>query len=355
MEAVKILHIADIHIGRKFKNLSPRAATLRRSEVLMTFKRTLRRFDDAKIVLLAGDIFENDVSVSDIEFVVGVFNEHTDKKFFISCGNHDCIEYLVVKKFISLLPENVHVFSDAMEKVVVEEYNLEVYGASFCAPTLYSSLLSGFKADKTDRIQLMVLHADVNSDSPYNPVAYDEIEGTGLDYIALGHIHSFSGIQRRGQVHYAYPGVLEPGGFDETGECGVIYGDVYKGGLSLSFYPVSARQYQDLTVDITGCLSDADVIELLRKVVSKENLYRITFVGTSGFGSLDFDLYTDATDAFYMKFSDETDNKPGIFDYSNEDSLRGSTACELQKLKHTCDEETYKRACEILTKIMCRD
>ncbi len=355
MESVKILHIADMHIGRKFKNLNPRGATLRRSEVLMTFKRTLEQFSDAKIVLLAGDIFESDVSVSDIEFVVGVFNEHADKKFFISCGNHDCIEYSAIKKFISLVPENVHVFSDVMEKVVLEEYNLEVYGASFCAPSLYSSLLSGFAADKTDRIHLMVLHADVNSDSPYNPVTYDEIESTGLDYIALGHIHSFSGIQRKGQVHYAYPGVLEPAGFDETGECGVIYGDVYKGGLSLDFYPVSARQYQDITVDITGCRCDTDVIELLRKVISKENLYRITFVGTADFGSLDLDLYTDATDCFYIQFLDERDNKPGILDYRDEDSLRGSTACELEKLKHTCDEAVYIRACEILTKIMCRD
>lgn len=347
--------MADIHIGRKFKNLNPRRSALRQSEVLMTFKRTLQQFGDAKIVLLAGDIFESDVSFSDIEFVVSVFNEHTDKKFFISCGNHDCIEYSVIKKFISLLPKNVHVFTDVMEKVVLDEYNLEVYGASFCAPTLYSSLLAGFEADKSDRIQLMVLHADVNSDSPYNPITYDEIANTQIDYLALGHIHSFSGIKRKGRVHYAYPGVLEPGGFDETGECGVIYGDVYKGGLSLDFYSVSERQYHDLTIDTTGCLCQTDVIELLNKAVSAENLYKITFVGSADFGPLDFELYKDATDAFYIQFSDERDNKPGILDCCNEESLRGETARELQHLKHTCDKAVYNRACEILTKIMCRD
>ena len=120
MESVKILHIADMHIGRKFRHLTPKKAMLRNTEVLLSFENVLERFDDAQIVLLSGDICENDVSNSVWEFVIKIFKRHPDKKFFISFGNHDCIEYNAIKTFVSMLPKNVHAFSDTMEMVEVE-------------------------------------------------------------------------------------------------------------------------------------------------------------------------------------------------------------------------------------------
>ena len=355
MESVKILHIADMHIGRKFRHLSSKKAMLRNTEVLLSFENVLERFDDAQIVLLSGDIFENDVSNSELEFVINVFKKHPNKKFFISFGNHDCIEYKSIKTFVSMLPKNVHAFSDTMEMVEVEEYNLDVYGASFSTPSLYSSLLYGFRAKETNRLQIMVLHADVNADSQYNPITCDEIMQSHLDYLALGHIHSFSGFHQKGNVTYAYPGVFEPGGFDEVGECGVIYGDVYKGGTKLDFYPVSQRQYRHVTVDVGAFSSNVEIASYISKITDKDNLYKITFEGVTDFGGIDYDLLRDTTDAFYVEFENKCLSCKNIFDYKNEDSLRGATACALEQLAHTCSDDVYNRACEILTKIMCRE
>ena len=355
MNSVKILHISDMHIGRKFRHLNPRKAALRSSEVLMSFENVIERFDDAEIVLMSGDIFENDVSASEIDYVINVFKKHPDKKFFISFGNHDCMEYNQIKIFVSKLPENVHAFSDSVEKFEVEEYNLVVYGASFSTPSLYSSLLYGFKAEKSDKLQIMVLHADVNSDSRYNPVTYDEISGSNLDYLALGHIHSFSGILNKNNVTYAYPGVFEPGGFDEVGECGVIYGEVFKGGTNLKFYPTSKRQYQHLTVDVSGFSSNEELATYISKETDKDNFYKITLVGTPSFNVFDFELFMDVSDAFYLEFADECTNKRSILDYKSEDSLKGATACALELLRHSSSDDVYERACQILTEIMCKE
>lgn len=355
MESVKILHIADMHIGRKFSHLSPRKATLRNTEVLVSFENVLERFDDAQIVLMSGDVFESEVSLSELEFVVGVFKRHPQKRFFISFGNHDCMEYKMMKTFVSMLPQNVHAFSDTMERVAVDEYNLDVYGASFSTPSLYSSLLNGFCAPDDNRVQIMVLHADVNAYSQYNPVTYEEISQSRLDYLALGHIHSYSGILQKDGVTYAYPGVFEAGGFDELGECGVIYGDVYKGGTKLNFYSTAQRQYHHLNVDVTSFSSNAETAAHITKLTDKNNLYKITFTGVANFGSLDLELFADAIDVFYSEFEDKCSASKTILDYKSEDSLRGATACAIEELKHTCSNDIYDRACEILTKIMCRE
>ena len=44
-----------------------------------------------------------------------------------------------------------------------------------------------------------------------------------MDYIALGHIHKFSGIKRIGNTYYAYSGCPEGRGFDEEGDKGIIF------------------------------------------------------------------------------------------------------------------------------------
>ncbi len=355
MESVKILHMADIHIGRKLTSLNPRKANQRSSEVIMTLEDTLDRFDDARIVLLAGDIFEEDCPSSTVEYVASIFGKHKDKRFFLSCGNHDCIECAAIKIFLSVMPDNVYVFPEKTQKVVLDDMNVEVYGASFVAPNMYSSLLSGFAADDSDRIKLMVLHGDVSSQSSFNPISRDDIGISGLNYLALGHIHSFSGMLSKDGVLYAYPGVMEPGGFDETGECGVIYGDISKTESNLSFYPVSRRRYHTKTIDITGLASDDAVLGLIKNEVNEDDLYKITFVGSPDFSAPDLILYEDVTEAFYVEFANRCVDARSIMDYINEDSLRGKTAKALSLLKETYGEDVYEKACNILTALMCKD
>ncbi len=354
MESVKVLHIADIHIGRKFANLDGRKSRARASEVLLTLEKTLADFSQAQIVLLSGDIFEDDAPLEVVGFLNNLFIRHKDKNFFMSCGNHDCYESSIIKSLCLNLPENVTVFSDKMERVVIEPLKTIVYGVSFAAPFSYASLLSGFSVDD-EYISIMVMHADTESNSRYNPITSDEISKSGLDYLALGHIHSFSGILKAGNVTYAYPGVLEPGGFDETGECGVIFGEVFKSGTSLEFYPVSSRKYHCLTLDITGFTSNEEVISSLKDIIKPEDFYKIELVGTPAFSRPDISLYEDTVYAHYIKFTDNCRSTDSILNYCNENSLRGKTALALLELKNSYSEEIFSESCDILTNLLCKD
>ena len=65
----------------------------------------------------------------------------------------------------------------------------------------------------------MALHGDaLNAGSPYNAVTREQIAASGLCYLALGHIHEKSGLQRAGETFYAWPGCPMGRGFDELGQ-----------------------------------------------------------------------------------------------------------------------------------------
>ncbi|MDY4976228.1 MAG: DNA repair exonuclease, partial [Clostridia bacterium] len=66
----------------------------------------------------------------------------------------------------------------------------------------------------------------------------------------MGHVHSYSGIIPNGRGAYAYCGVPLGGGFDETGQKGVIAGKVDREGADLFFVPMEGRQYHVLTVPL---------------------------------------------------------------------------------------------------------
>ena len=80
----------------------------------------------------------------------------------------------------------------------------------------------GFAAPRDGRIHLMALHGDVEGKGRYGPIALEDIAASGLTYLALGHIHACSGLQKAGDTYWAYPGCPEGRGFDELGDKGVL-------------------------------------------------------------------------------------------------------------------------------------
>lgn len=109
-----------------------------------------------------------------------------------------------------------------------------------------------------------VVSGTAESGIRYNPVTKQEIENSGFDYIAFGHVHSFSGINAEGRTYWAYPGIPEPRGFDESGESGVVIGNVLKAGSEFNLRKVSKRNYYILEIEITADISDNEqIIELI--------------------------------------------------------------------------------------------
>ncbi len=195
-------------------------------------------------------------------------------------------------------------------------------------------LLSGFKTSGSDMIEIMVLHGDTGGDQ-YNRIREPEIAASGLDYLALGHIHSYSGIKTAGHTTYAYPGCPEGRGFDETGDKGVIVGSVSKTGCGLRFSPLGGRKYKVLTVDLTGADDALYAVTSSLPWNTERDIYRIVLSGTID-GTIDVRHLEERLSGRFFHMTVQAATRPprDIWAQSGDDTLRGIF---LRRLKEQYD------------------
>ncbi len=286
MDGVKILHTADIHLGALRTGVKGGKA-----EIENTFLKIIRlcKTEDIDFLLIAGDLFSTPfVSFEDAMRVISMFEQIPDTIVAISPGNHDCMGFgSVYLKYE--FPKNVVIFKSDLEYIDFPKKNVRLWGAGFKDRFQETPLLSKAKAEKSDRIELLVLHGDIVSEtskSVYNPVTIKSIEDSGFDYMALGHIHKRTDIQKKGSTFFAYSGCPDALGFDETGSKGVYLGTVSKSGCNLEYIETSSRKYIEETVDVSECKNSFEAENLITEILKntcgdayKENLYRITIIG----------------------------------------------------------------------------
>ncbi|WP_286908288.1 metallophosphoesterase family protein [Clostridium sp. UBA1652] len=350
MNRVKILHGADFHFDTPFKELSASMGEKRNEDIKKSFESLINivKEEDVEILLLCGDIFDNKcIKKSTLEFLKDRLESINKTKVFIVAGNHDPLND---RSFYNLLtwPENVHIFSNDMEAVVLEDLKTVVYGKSFSSNYEKASLLKGFQVpvEHKEYINIMALHGEIargEQENEYNPLTLEEIRNSKLDYLALGHRHGFSNIKREGETFYAYSGCPEGRGFDELGEKGIIIGEVYKGYNNLKFRAISQRVYELIEVDLTGINSQE---EILRSIISSvdekkrvKNFYKVILKGEV-YSDLPINIkklqYRLKEMFYYIKIIDETTVKLDYDIVKNENSLRGIF---LRKVYKRLEEE----------------
>ena len=118
-------------------------------------------------------------------------------------------------------------------------------------------------------------HGEVAAQGTTAPSREEDIAASGLDYLALGHVHQYSGLRRAGETFWAYPGCPEGRGFDELGEKGVLWLEVEKGRTEAEFVPLCRRRYQILSVDLTGQADPAAAVLAALPPQTGEDIYRL--------------------------------------------------------------------------------
>jgi len=320
---MRLIHAADLHLDSAFGALTADRARLRRQESRDLVERLCRLCESrgADALLLAGDVFDGARVYPDTLEALSRALASLRCRVFIAPGNHD--PYHSRSAYARTeWPENVHIFRTAeMEKVDCGSF--VIYGAAFLGEES-PGLLQGFAVPAEEqRLQIALLHGDVEGrESPYGPIRREEIRQSGLNYLALGHIHQHSGLQREGDTFYAYPGCPEGRGFDELGEKGVLCVDVERGTVTAEFIPLCRRRYEILTVDVTG----QEPEQAVRAALPPEHLadiYRIILTGEAE--SLPLERLTERLreEFFYLELRDRTRLPWDLWARAGEDSLRG--------------------------------
>ncbi|MFB0971831.1 MAG: DNA repair exonuclease [Tissierellia bacterium] len=276
----KILHLGDIHLGREFslEGVVGSAFSLRREEIWKTFEMALEfaKNSDVKIVLIPGDLYENDsMSLSNLDRLNYLFEKYGDINFVISLGNHDHIsvksEYLA-----SNSPKNVYIFSESLEYVEIEQ-KVRIYGFSWSKVEYEYFEIPEVSLDD-NYINILSIHGTNSPANNYLPLDIPKLESWGFDYIALGHIHKPG---RIGEKTY-YSGSIEPLSFSDIGERGGFLIDFTNGNHMVNFVNFASRQYRILEVDVTGIVNNIELyacVEELIKNIDEKDFLKINFFG----------------------------------------------------------------------------
>ncbi len=357
MNSVKILHCADIHIGAAHSFLREGAAS-RRFETLLTFENIIDLSIEkgADILAIAGDLF--DTENPDAAFVNAVFKkiaEASQIKVVYCAGNHDPLNSN--SPFLNNpLPENLYVLPENDTCFCFDDIKTRVYGRSFTSAHLQAEEQFTIPVRDDDYINIMVQHGELKGDlnSDYNAITPRFIKKSGMDYIALGHVHKRTPIGKIENVSFAYSGCPEGQGFDELDEKGVYFGEIKKGEALLEFIPVSKRRHISEKIDITDIADiPSHIITVLRDKYDgfENNLYKIELTGAI---SENFDLNTNEITArlseqlYFIKIKDSTEYKIDFEALSHEASLKGVFVKNmLLKFQNSDNPEQIKKALKL--------
>ena len=265
--------ISDLidELDNKLKSISDN----RKREVRTSF---LRLADYAKensipVVLLSGDVFDSDTpSRKDKKFFYDVIREYKDITFYYLKGNHDR------RSKEEDRPENLKRFSSKWTSYPLSE-DITLSGIERCKEnclSFYDTL-----SLEEDKRNLVRLHGALSDKAGRDSIYLKKLKNKNIDYLAIGHIHSYQDGRMDERGSYAYPGCLQGRGFDETGEKGFILLTVDDKKIKKEFVPFSHVVIHQEEVDITNRSSIPSIISKIKESVSfdPDDIYRIVLKG----------------------------------------------------------------------------
>lgn len=344
---MKIIHCADLHLDSKMEsNLDKDAASLRRDELLDTFERLVSYAteQDVRVVIIAGDLFDKpNVRKTAKNRVIEQIASHPQIDFCYIRGNHDnndIMEEITNQRELS----NLKLFrpdewtSYDYGEVVITGIEL----AKENSRTLGMNLVL-----EQNRCNIVVLHgqeADYQGSDKTETIHLPALRNKYIDYLALGHIHSFKQERLDDRGIYCYSGCLEGRGFDECGEKGFVLLDIADGKIDATFVPIAKRTMHEVSLAVTPEMDMPDIIRLAQQStaeIPEEDLVKIIVTGVTDM-SFDIDLKrlrrSLDKDFFFVKAYDETKVKIDYETFRNDKSLKGEFV-RLMEQQHMDEEE----------------
>ncbi len=342
---MKLIHCADLHLDAPMESrLPPERARERRGELRLNFARLIEeaKREGVRGILIAGDLFDaSHITKSTEKYVVDLIASHPDIAFFYLAGNHDKGSAL---RALEGRPENLYLFendwtSHSLEGVVIagSEY------PNFDALTLDAKACN-----------IVMLHGQLQSGkgrlgSDILPLG--KLKGKGIDYLALGHLHSYAAAALDARGIAVYCGCLEGRGFDECGKKGYVLLELENGRITHRFVPFAGRTWHAVECSVEGLSSGTDLetraLNTTRGIPSGDMVKLILS------GKCPPDAHKDvrqlsallASRFYFAKVKDESRMALSPEDYQNDISLKGEFIRRVMASNLSEEEKERTVAC----------
>lgn len=260
----------------------------RNADLWQTFDAMLSlcRSEEVDILLLAGNLFDQEyVRKETVERVARSFAGLQQTRIFMAPGEMDPLVNASAYRMV-VWPENVHIFFGSMSQVEVSNLNAVVHGAGWTTYRHEKSFLDGFESIKDSKFHLMLLNAWIDTsqrDKKIAPIRLEQLEASGLTYLALGHQKTGSGLQREGKTFWADCGFPEARGFSDSGTHGVLLLEIEEQTVRFEFRGLGQRNYRERIISVEQVRTPETLVEILLKELSAEerqkDLFRFKLAG----------------------------------------------------------------------------
>lgn len=288
----RFLHLGDLHLDSPFAAFSAREGASRRARQLEALETLLQAGVErgAQLVLIAGDVFDSPApraeAASAFFRIVGAL----PVPVVIAPGNHDYYKAGGVWDS-ALRPQNLLVFTaDTLTAFDFPALGATVYGYAFVRESANAPDIGRAAQLREGRVNLLLAHADLSSPlSAYAPLSAAQLEQSGYDYVALGHIHKPLPLKKYGATAVAYSGFFAGRGFDEAGAGQARLLEIEGKVLRESTLTSGADTFEIRTLDCTGAASGEELRRTVIAYLEKENFpartaLRLILEGDVGLG-----------------------------------------------------------------------
>lgn len=276
----RFLHTADLHLDSPLRSLALRDPDL--AELIADASRiTLRRIIDLALseqvdaVLIAGDLYDgHQTSMKTARFLAAQLARlgPAGIRAFLIRGNHDA-ESTITRELT--FPDHVHVFGTRpdVELIARGPERIAIHGLSFRDRHAPDSLLPRYKPPVPDARNIGLLHTSLNGapgHDPYAPCALSDLQATGFDYWALGHIHKRA--EYPGATHVTMPGIPQGRDIGEPGAGSVTLATLTEGGVTTEARIVAEAAFAPVTVDLSPLTEWRDLRDALAQALDAARL-----------------------------------------------------------------------------------
>lgn len=277
MRPFSFIHAADLHIDSPFRGVSADAPAV--AEAL--YSSTFRAFDglmdvtlerEADFLLIAGDVYDGqDRSLrAQLRLRDGVKRlGEAGIQSFIVHGNHDPLD----SKVTALdWPEHAHFFGRKLESMEAlgadHEPVATITGISFPKKEESRNLAAKFSRHESGLFQIGLLHCNVGGNTGhenYAPCTLDDLRAGGMDYWALGHVHTRKILCEAPYV--VYPGNIQGRSIREVGPRGCYHVRVdEQGRVAAEFIPLDVVRWGEVRVSI----QDLETVDGLERALTEK-------------------------------------------------------------------------------------
>ncbi len=277
MRPFSFIHAADLHIDSPFRGVSADAPAV--AEAL--YSSTFRAFDglmdvtlerEADFLLIAGDVYDGqDRSLrAQLRLRDGVKRlGEAGIQSFIVHGNHDPLD----SKVTALdWPEQAHFFGRKLESMEAlgadHEPVATITGISFPKKEESRNLAAKFSRQESGLFQIGLLHCNVGGNTGhenYAPCTLDDLRTGGMDYWALGHVHTRKILSEAPYV--VYPGNIQGRSIREAGPRGCYHVQVdEQGRVEAEFIPLDVVRWGEVRVSI----QDLETVDALERALTEK-------------------------------------------------------------------------------------